>query len=150
MQISSWFVWQSHQQVKPHLVVSVELCCAVRRQDSALLHEQHQLYRNIRLVALCCAVKRYHLAAEGAASVLYRISDQGGGIPDSEVLKVWQYGYTTISQEQPVGMIGAGDADPIWSMSTAGEAGRQYKMGGLGFGLPMSRLYARYFGTMDD
>ena len=79
-----------------------------------------------------------------------RISDQGGGIPDSELPKVWQYGYTTISQHQYIGMDGAGDADPIWSMGAAGEAGRQYKMGGLGFGLPMSRLYARYFGRQQN
>ena len=39
---------------------------------------------------------------------------------------------------------GLRDSDPSWALPP--ESGAQYRMGGLGFGLPMSRLYAEYFG----
>eukprot|EP00891_Asterochloris_glomerata_P004487 jgi/Astpho2/4487/e_gw1.00067.401.1_t len=70
-----------------------------------------------------------------------RISDQGGGIAKADLDKVWRYGYTTAARVPE---------EAGWSaahgITAAGEAGAQYKMGGLGFGLPMSRLYAEYFG----
>lgn len=35
----------------------------------------------------------------------------------------------------------------LWGQAAAlGQGGGVYRMGGLGFGLPLSRLYARYFG----
>lgn len=73
---------------------------------------------------------------------LCRISDQGGGIPASDVSKVWHYGFTTIHHDS--NFHGLRDSDPSWALPP--ESGAQYRMGGLGFGLPMSRLYAEYFG----
>lgn len=63
-------------------------------------------------------------------------------------MKVWQYGYTTITH-QGSGSAFSGNADisPAWAAIPL-ESGAQYRMGGLGFGLPMSRLYAEYFGEM--
>lgn len=75
-----------------------------------------------------------------------RISDQGGGIAPEELSKVWQYGYTTIDHEDSSNLRGTSDLDPIWA--TQPENVAQYRMGGLGFGLPMSRLYAEYFGKL--
>ena len=72
-----------------------------------------------------------------------RISDQGGGIAPDELSKVWQYGYTTIDH-QDSGCQGTSDLDAVWASQP--ELVAQYRMGGLGFGLPMSRLYAEYFG----
>ena len=71
-----------------------------------------------------------------------RISDQGGGIPTNDVSKVWHYGYTTM--DHGTDFHGLRDSDPSWALPP--ESGAQYRMGGLGFGLPMSRLYAEYFG----
>ena len=73
-----------------------------------------------------------------------RISDQGGGIAPEDLTKVWQYGYTTIEHQDSSRYQGTSDLDPIWA--TRPESSAQYRMGGLGFGLPMSRLYAEYFG----
>ena len=71
-----------------------------------------------------------------------RISDQGGGILPEDLSKVWQYGYTTINHQDSSTFTGTSDMDPAWGA----ESRAQYRMGGLGFGLPMSRLYAEYFG----
>lgn len=75
-----------------------------------------------------------------------RISDQGGGIAPEDLTKVWQYGYTTINYQDGSKHKGTSDLDPIWA--TRPETTSQYRMGGLGFGLPMSRLYAEYFGEL--
>ena len=71
-----------------------------------------------------------------------RISDQGRGILAEDLSKVWQYGYTTINHQDSSTFSGTSDTNPAWGA----ESGTQYRMGGLGFGLPMSRLYAEYFG----
>ncbi|KAL3141619.1 hypothetical protein ABBQ32_004858 [Trebouxia sp. C0010 RCD-2024] len=81
---------------------------------------------------------------EADTDVTFRISDQGGGIAPEDLTKVWQYGYTTIDQHDNSRYQGTSDLDPIWA--TRPESPAQYRMGGLGFGLPMSRLYAEYFG----
>ena len=59
-----------------------------------------------------------------------KISDEGGGIPRSGIKMVWTYMYTTA--KTPI-------VDPNTSQS-------DYKapMAGFGYGLPLSRLYARY------
>lgn len=75
-----------------------------------------------------------------------RISDQGGGITPGDLTKVWQYGYTTIDHRDSSRYESTSDLDPMWATQT--ETGAQYRMGGLGFGLPMSRLYAEYFGEL--
>ncbi|PFX17015.1 [Pyruvate dehydrogenase (acetyl-transferring)] kinase isozyme 2, mitochondrial [Stylophora pistillata] len=62
----------------------------------------------------------YHILSE-----LLKISDQGGGIPRSTIDKVFEYHYT--SAPEP---LKADSAAPI---------------AGYGYGLPLSRLYARYF-----
>ncbi len=71
-----------------------------------------------------------------------RISDQGRGILAEDLSKVWQYGYTTINHQDSSTFSGTSDTNPAWGA----ESGTQNRMGGLGFGLPMSRLYAEYFG----
>lgn len=78
---------------------------------------------------------------EAENDVTFRISDQGGGIKPEDLSKVWHYGYTTVEQHGS----SAADLDPVWG-AIPPESGAQYRMGGLGFGLPMSRLYAQYFG----
>eukprot|EP00873_Tetraselmis_striata_P016162 jgi/Tetstr1/436426/TSEL_025256.t1 len=83
---------------------------------------------------------------EGEGDMTIRISDRGGGISDADMERVWQYGYTTSSsvdesakQEEGLGF--------GHQLSNAADAGRRrYRMAGLGFGLPLSRVYARYFG----
>jgi pyruvate dehydrogenase kinase 2/3/4 len=71
--------------------------------------------------------------AEGQEDVTIKISDEGGGIPRSGIERIWTYLYTTA--EPP-----SFDPDP------SSRSDFRAPLAGLGFGLPLSRLYARYFG----
>lgn len=64
---------------------------------------------------------------KGDVHVLIKISDQGGGIPQHLQQHVWEYGWTT-----------AGDGD--------GHEVLRKNLAGFGFGLPLTRLYAQFFG----
>jgi len=71
----------------------------------------------------------YVVLAGGMEDVSIKITDQGGGIPRSSVERVWNYAYTTAQA------------------SDSTESGRDVdQLAGLGYGLPLCRLYARYFG----
>ncbi|KAI0052769.1 mitochondrial pyruvate dehydrogenase [Auriscalpium vulgare] len=72
------------------------------------------------------------VVVEGSEDITIKISDEGGGIARSAVPLIWTYMYTT--------MEGQGiDQDFQASDFNA-------PMAGFGYGLPLSRLYARYFG----
>lgn len=113
--------------------------------------------------------------APGKAAT-FRISDQGGGIPEEQQEAVWRYGFTTAAGEEtgnggsssysssysssvaPSSQSASSSSSPSMQMMDAmmaegggGDANApspssRWRMGGLGFGLPLSRLYARYFG----
>ena len=62
------------------------------------------------------------------------MSDEGGGISRAGVSKIWTYLYTTAtSQLELLDQAGEGEDTPA-------------ALAGYGYGLPISRLYARYFG----
>jgi len=66
--------------------------------------------------------------ARGIEDIAIKVSDEGGGIPRSGIPRIWSYLYTTAA---PPPDNGRSEVDP---------------MAGYGFGLPIARLYARYFG----
>ena len=78
------------------------------------------------------------VVAEGAEDVTIKISDEGGGIRRSGLQRIWTYLYTTAdspllqSESDSVGGGGGGGGGPA-------------VLAGYGYGLPLSRLYARYF-----
>ncbi|EMD38696.1 hypothetical protein CERSUDRAFT_123238 [Gelatoporia subvermispora B] len=110
--------------------------------------------------------------ARKPAFLSMRIRDQGGGVSPANMLRIFSYSFTTAgrgaAQEhgwdeelgggpyaaQHVGGSAAidGSTAGLGGQSLFAEmAGRGVQMGmgtiaGLGYGLPMSRLYARYFG----
>lgn len=69
--------------------------------------------------------------AEGAEDITVKVSDQGGGIPRSDLSRIWTYLYTTA--ESPIAEMDDDEPGPA-------------VLAGYGYGLPISRLYARYFG----
>eukprot|EP00042_Codosiga_hollandica_P025942 m.119140 g.119140 ORF g.119140 m.119140 type:complete len:388 (+) comp52042_c0_seq1:129-1292(+) len=69
--------------------------------------------------------------------VTIKIHDQGGGIPSDKLPDVWEYAYTTIA-EQPQAET---QEDGLHTYVMSGKS-----MAGEGFGLPMARVYCRYFG----
>lgn len=73
------------------------------------------------------------IVAEGKEDITIKISDEGGGIPRSSIPLVWTYMYTTVEQTP--------NLDPDFDKSDF-----KAPMAGFGYGLPISRLYARYFG----
>jgi pyruvate dehydrogenase kinase 2/3/4 len=73
------------------------------------------------------------IVAEGKEDITIKVSDEGGGIPRSAIPLVWTYMYTTVDQTP--------ELDPSFNASDF-----KAPMAGFGYGLPISRLYARYFG----
>lgn len=73
------------------------------------------------------------IVSEGREDITIKISDEGGGIPRSSIPLVWTYMYTTVDQTPSI--------DPDFNKSDF-----KAPMAGFGYGLPISRLYARYFG----
>ncbi|CAH0490383.1 unnamed protein product [Peronospora farinosa] len=68
----------------------------------------------------------------GSEDLTIKVSDEGGGVPRSRWNKLWRYDYTTSLPYPPI------DSNTYHSY-------RQHYSGG-GYGLPMARLFARYFG----
>ncbi|KAJ5730700.1 Mitochondrial pyruvate dehydrogenase kinase [Penicillium malachiteum] len=76
-------------------------------------------------------------------SITIRIRDRGGGIPPEVLPHIWSYSFTTFSDmdmESP-------DSSNLRALDTlAGSGGQMSSIAGLGYGLPLSRAYAEYFG----
>ncbi|RZC88209.1 hypothetical protein C5167_016009 [Papaver somniferum] len=72
------------------------------------------------------------IVADGLQDVTIKISDEGGGIPRCDLPKLFSYLYST--SKSPL--------DENMTMSSSDTA----TMAGYGCGIPISRLYARYFG----
>jgi pyruvate dehydrogenase kinase 2/3/4 len=75
--------------------------------------------------------------------VVIKISDQGGGIPRSQMHQVWSYLYTTADPSVQANFVGAAATA---GGTTVTDHGDQAPIAGLGYGLPIARSYARYFG----
>ncbi|KAJ9546358.1 hypothetical protein OSB04_018901 [Centaurea solstitialis] len=72
------------------------------------------------------------IVADGDEDVTIKVSDEGGGIARSGLPKIFTYLYSTAN-------------NPVQEQSHL-EAVDMVTMAGYGYGLPISRLYARYFG----
>ncbi|XP_077218278.1 pyruvate dehydrogenase kinase [Tasmannia lanceolata] len=73
------------------------------------------------------------IVADGVEDVTIKISDEGGGIPRSGLPKIFTYLYSTAK-------------NPLEEKTDLEGATEGVIMAGYGYGLPISRLYARYFG----
>jgi len=76
---------------------------------------------------------------ENNEDVVIKISDEGGGIPRSHMPRIWSYLFTTAPP--------AFEREHCDLSSSSGDHGaNDAPLAGLGYGLPISRGYARYFG----
>lgn len=80
------------------------------------------------------------IIVDGANDVTIRVSDEGGGITRKNMDRVWSYLHTTATNSPLLLMTpeATGGGDEGGSNMPA--------LAGYGVGLPLSRLYARYFG----
>mmetsp|Transcript_13257 Transcript_13257/g.36616 ORF Transcript_13257/g.36616 Transcript_13257/m.36616 type:complete len:193 (-) Transcript_13257:417-995(-) len=67
----------------------------------------------------------------GAEDVTIKVADRGGGIPRSKIDHIWKFAHSTTSEEEESSDFGV---DQVTGSKIRG------------FGLPLARIYARYFG----
>eukprot|EP01035_Chromulina_nebulosa_P017080 gene17080-22593_t len=77
------------------------------------------------------------IIAEGKEDLIVKVSDEGGGIRRSNMNRIWSYLFTTADPSILENMLT--DSNPR-DFDTASP------LAGLGYGLPIARNYARYFG----
>lgn len=80
---------------------------------------------------------------DNAPGVTIRIRDRGGGIAPEVLPNIWSYSFTTFNEEDDFPSDGSShDALGVISAANGGAS----SIAGLGYGLPLSRAYAEYFG----
>ena len=75
------------------------------------------------------------VVTKGEEDVSIKIADQGGGMPRSVTNRIWTFAHSTLSKEGR-------------TREDKNDFGKDEFTGGhiSGFGLPLARIYARYFG----
>ena len=77
-----------------------------------------------------------------APAITLRIRDRGGGIPPETLPNIWSYSFTTFGADEAV----AADNGTSDGLNAIANGGDHSTIAGLGYGLPLSRAYAEYFG----
>jgi pyruvate dehydrogenase kinase 2/3/4 len=72
--------------------------------------------------------------------VVIKVADEGGGIPRSQIDKIWSYLFTTADESIQTEFVG-GVMD-----NKKKDHSQEAPLAGLGYGLPISRAYCLYFG----
>lgn len=81
-------------------------------------------------------------SSPSSQSITIRIRDRGGGIPPEVLPHIWSYSFTTFSDMDLNSE--NGNLDALNTIASSG--GHLSTIAGLGYGLPLSRAYAEYFG----
>jgi Mitochondrial branched-chain alpha-ketoacid dehydrogenase kinase/Histidine kinase-, DNA gyrase B-, and HSP90-like ATPase len=87
--------------------------------------------------------------SQSTPGVTIRIRDRGGGISPANYENIWTYSFTTFSEDQiQAALCGGSDgtpSNPVDGLSVISNTGGS-SLAGLGYGLPLGRAYAEYFG----
>jgi len=81
------------------------------------------------------------VVAKGAEDVTIKIADRGGGVPRSVIDKMWTFAHSTLGDNSSERTDTHFEIDEF---TGASAKGRGFNI--RGFGLPLARIYARYFG----
>ncbi|KAK4553657.1 hypothetical protein LTR86_009155 [Recurvomyces mirabilis] len=84
--------------------------------------------------------------SQATPGVTIRIRDRGGGIRPENYQKLWEYGFTTFNEEEINEKVSGGGGNGAGLDVISGGAGGGSSLAGLGYGLPLGRAYAEYFG----
>jgi 26S proteasome regulatory subunit T1 len=155
----------------PYIPVHLEymLTEILKNSFRATVEHHQKRYRSSPLPPVRITISPPHGllgSMSGTSFLSLRIRDQGGGVSPSNMARIFSYAFTTAGRgaeddgggpyaAQHVGgsaAIGAGDSGETLFGEITGK-GLQTGIGtiaGLGYGLPMSRLYAKYFGGSLD
>lgn len=93
-------------------------------------------------------------AAPESAGITIRIRDQGGGIAPEDLGQIWSYSFSTFDHERSMAGSKSGGAnqrnsaneDVLGRFNEVVGSAEGSSIAGLGYGLPLSRAYAEYFG----
>ncbi|PVH99738.1 kinase isozyme 4 mitochondrial precursor [Periconia macrospinosa] len=85
--------------------------------------------------------------AHSTPGVTIRIRDRGGGIAPETLPHIWDYSFTTFNDDQASSSLAGRSSgmDALHAISGPGGDGA-HSLAGLGYGLPLGRAYAEYFG----
>ncbi|KAK5135655.1 hypothetical protein LTR08_004956 [Meristemomyces frigidus] len=90
------------------------------------------------------------LAHQRTPGLTLRIRDRGGGISAANYAKLWDYGFTTFNEDEISEKVSPSFASSSSGVSAGldflGAQGGGSTLAGLGYGLPLGRAYAEYFG----
>ncbi len=84
------------------------------------------------------------VVAKGAEDVTIKIADKGGGVPRSVIDKMWTFAHSTLSDAMDTNTNNDTHLSEIDEFTGRSVSGRGFNI--RGFGLPLARIYARYFG----
>jgi len=83
---------------------------------------------------------------QGDIHVVIKISDLGGGMPKHVQKEAWQYGWSTIGQDAESETAVHEEESWSWDRQSHRTTSKKSELAGYGFGLPLTRLHAQYFG----
>jgi signal transduction histidine kinase len=96
------------------------------------------------LTEYCKAESEAKVLNSAAQSITIRIRDQGGGISPETLPNIWAFNFTTFNNDQ-ASTVDNGNIDALNAISSS-ESPNSSTIAGLGYGLPLGRAYAEYFG----
>lgn len=83
----------------------------------------------------------------GDETLTIRIRDHGGGVAPEHLPHIWRYSFTTFRENSHTSTASAPPAYGTDALNViSGSGGDTSTIAGLGYGLPLSRAYAEYFG----
>lgn len=86
--------------------------------------------------------------AKSTPGVTIRIRDRGGGISPENYAQIWDYSFTTFNEDQAFNTLSGRSGSGMDALNAiSGPGGDSVNsLAGLGYGLPLGRAYAEYFG----